>query len=900
MRYLFFLLLLGTQLSPAFGQLGLRRNNRQASASSEMNYSTPKELEIAEIKVSGSQFLDQNALISITGLKVGDRIKVPGDAISNGIKKLWEQGIVGNVAIYVSKIEEGKVYLNIELSERPRLTRYQFEGINKSQESELNDKIKLIKGRVLTDAVLKNTELTVKNFFIEKGFLNTEVKIVQSKDSVISNGVLININVDRKAKVRINKINYIGSNEINAGTLNRKMKKTNEHVRFSILEDAIKRVVYNKPSAWVYSLTHREERTYLDAKAYLSDHIKLNFFNTSKLIKQEYETDKQSLITYYNSKGFRDAEILSDSVYKHNDRTINIDIRIDEGRKYYFRNIYWTGNYVYSSDILSSILDVSKGDVYDMEMIKKKLNYNPQGADISSLYMDDGYLFFRPEAVEVKVEGDSIDVEMRIFEGKQATIDKIIVKGNDRTSDHVILREIRTLPGQKFSRSELIRTQQALSQLGYFNPETIGLNPIPDFANSTVDIEYTVEERSSDKIELSGGWGGQIGFIGTVGLVFNNFSAKDILHPRRWDPLPVGDGQQFSIRAQASGKQFQSYSFGFMEPWLGGNKPNSFSFNFNHSISRYLENYTRNEIGSLRVTGITLGLGRRLNKPDNYFTQSNSVSFQYYSLDYPDYFNSDFGFNKGNAKNISFNNTFARNSVDNPLYPRNGSQISLSTALTPPYSLFNSLNYDRASNAEKFEWIEYHKWMFDASYFVKIAGDLVLNARAHMGFLGSYGNKTGIGPFERFTMGGSGLAGQGSGFLVGREIIGLRGYLDNSLNPTEFAYEKDENGVVKDDAKTINGGTIFNKFVMELRYPVSLNPSATIFLLVFGEAGNAWNDYAKFSPYDLKRSAGVGARIFMPAFGLIGLDWGYGFDPNPGETTKSGPQFHFTIGQQIR
>lgn len=904
MRYLFFALLLTIQLNTAFAQLGLRRNNRQAStASAELSYSTPKELEIAEIKVIGSQFLDQNALISITGLKVGDRIKVPGDEISSGIKKLWEQGIIGNVAIYVSKMEEGKVYLTIELTERPRLTRFTFEGVNKSQESELNDKVKLIKGRVLTDAVLKNTELSVKSFFVEKGFLNTEVKISQAKDTLISNGVLITINVDRKAKVRINKINYIGINEVEAGVLNRKMKKTNEHVRLDILQDGLKRLVYSKPSDWWYSLNNQNKATFKDAKIYLSNHVKLNFFNTSKLIKTEYETDKTSLITFYNSKGYRDAEIESDSIYRFNDRTINIDLKINEGKKYYFKNILWSGNYIYNSDILSRILDVKKGDVYDMELINKKLNYNPQGADISSLYMDDGYLFFRIEPVEVKVEGDSIDVEMRIFEGKQATIDKIVVKGNDRTSDHVILREIRTLPGQKFSRSELIRTQQALSQLGYFNPETIGMNPVPNFAESTVDIEFTVEERSSDKIELSGGWGGQIGFIGTVGLVFNNFSAKDIMHPRRWDPLPVGDGQQLSVRAQASGKQFQSYSFGFVEPWLGGNKPNSFSFNVNRSVQRYFQNNSiRTEIGSLKVTGLTVGLGRRLNKPDNYFTQSNSVSFQYYYLDYPVGYPTDFGFTKGSAKNISFNNTFSRNSVDNPLYPRGGSQISLSTAITPPYSLFNGLDYSKSSNAQKFEWIEYHKWMFDASYFVKIAGDLVLNARAHMGFLGSYNSKTGNGPFERFTMGGSGLAGQGSGFLVGREIVGLRGYLDNSLNPTQstISYENNEAGSAEPVVKAINGGTIFNKYVMELRYPVSLNPSATIFLLVFGEAGNNWNDYKKFNPYEVKRSAGVGARIFMPAFGLIGLDWGYGFDPNPGETVKSGPQFHFTIGQQIR
>ncbi|MDN4164592.1 POTRA domain-containing protein [Cytophagales bacterium LB-30] len=900
MRYIV-LLLLFINVSAAYSQVGFRRNNR-AAATPELSYSSPRELEIAEIKVEGSEFLDANALISITGLKVGDVIKVPGDAISGAIKKLWQQGIIGNVSIQISKIEEGKVFLVIQLTERPRLTRFNFAGVNKSQESELNDKIKLIKGRVLTDAVLKNTEINVKKYFVDKGFLNTEVKITQAKDTLISNGVQLTIKVNKNAKVKINKIVFEGNDNVKDATLKRKMKNTHEHARFNIIEDMLKHVVYSSPSQWLYSLSHRDTVPFKAAKEYINDHVKLNVFNTSKLIKADFEEDKESLITYYNAKGFRDAEIVSDTFYRHDNRTIDIKLTINEGRKYYFRDIIWSGNYVYTDAVLDRILDVKKGDVYDMEMINKKLNYNPQGADISSLYMDDGYLFFTINPVEVRVEGDSIDVEMRIFEGKQATINKLIVKGNDRTSDHVILREIRTLPGQKFNRSELIRTQQQLSQLGYFDPEKIGLNPIPNFANSTVDIEFTLEERSSDKIELSGGWGGFIGFIGTVGLVFNNFSTKNLFNLDKWRPLPVGDGQQFSIRAQASGVQFQNYSVGFVEPWLGGKKPNSFSINFNHSIQRYLDFRTRDVNGALRVTGVSMGLGRRLEWPDNYFVQSNSINYQYYYLDLPVNSGSDFGFNNGEANNINFNNTISRNSVDNPLYPRGGSSLSLSTTFTPPYSLFNKLDYNNASNAEKFKWVEYHKWMFDASYFVKVFDDLVLNARAHFGFLGGYSQEAGIGPFERFTLGGSGLAGQQSGFLLGADIIALRGYQDNSLRPIEtvLSRETDANGQTTISPRNISGGTIFNKFVMELRYPVSLNPSATIFLLTFAEAGNTWNNYAEFNPYELKRSAGVGARIFMPAFGLIGLDWGYGFDRAPNGTGRSGPQFHFTIGQQIR
>jgi outer membrane protein insertion porin family len=507
------------------------------------------------------------------------------------------------------------------------------------------------------------------------------------------------------------------------------------------------------------------------------------------------------------------------------------------------------------------------------------LNFNPNGTDLGALYLDNGYLAYNCTPVEVEIIGDSIDVEMRINEGRQFDINKIIISGNDRTNDHVILREIRTLPGQKFSRAALIRSQRELSQLGYFDPEQIGINPIPNMQDGTVDLEYTLVEKPSDQVELSGGWGGYYGFVGTLGLVFNNFSLKNLTKFDKWHPLPVGDGQRLSMRVQANGKAYQSYSFSFTEPWMGGKKPNAFTVALQRSSQRTNIFSSAESQGWLKLTGFSISLARRLRWPDDYFTLSNSIN--YYLYDLKDY-GYRLGFSTGVANNITFNTTLARNSVDQPMYPRYGSSISLSLSLTPPYSLWNDINYETADNATKYKWIEYHKWMFDASFFQKLAGNLVANARVHVGYIGNYGAP--VGPFERFVMGGSGLAGQD--FLLGTDIIALRGYDDRQVTP------RDQSG--------IEGGIAYNKLVFELRYPVSLAQSATIYVLTFAEAGGNWNNYYEFNPYKLYRSAGIGARIFMPAFGLLGLDWGYGFDTLPGQTKPSGSQFHFTIGQQFR
>ena len=732
MRKILLLFIFVFLYSAADAQVGLVKKNTKDPI--QLDYRNPRVFEIAEITVTGAKFLDKNALISISGLKIGDKIKIPGDDISGAIKKLWKNGIIGDVVIYVTKIEGELVYLNIDLKERPRLTRISYDGVTKAQQSELNDQVKLIKGRVLTDVVIKNTELSVKKYYIEKGFLNAEVKIRQQEDTLVSNGVQIIIGVNKNQKVKIDQINIYGNKEFLDSKLASKMKKTNEHLRFHVFKDITELVTSSNRKKLKNFLFKKDSVTWMDVKQYLNQSVKLNFFKGSKFIRDEYENDKKSLITYYNSKGYRDARIIEDSIYKVSSNKINVDISVEEGNKYYFRDIIWTGNFIYEDRILNQVLGVSKGDVYDMELINKKLNYNPNGTDLGALYMDNGYLAYNCVPVEVQIDGDSIDVEMRITEGRQFDVNKVIVKGNDRTSDHVIYRELRTLPGQKFSRSDLIRTQRELSQLGYFDPEQIGINPIPNFQDGTVDIEYSLVERPSDQIELSGGWGGYYGFVGTLGLVFNNFSLKNLTKFDKWRPLPVGDGQRLQLRVQANGRAFQSYSFSFTEPWLGGKKPNAFTISLQRSAQRTNIFSAPEFQGWLKLTGVSVSLGRRVRWPDDYFTLSNSLSYYVYDLNNYGY---RLGFSTGVANNVTFNTTISRNSVDQPMYPRFGSSVSLSVSLTPPYSLWNDIDYKTADNATKYKWIEYHKWMFDAAFYQKLAGNLVASTRVHFGYIGN-------------------------------------------------------------------------------------------------------------------------------------------------------------------
>lgn len=899
MKRFFTVLLFISLLAPALSTYGQFRKSREKATTPEpataenLNYANPGEYYIGGIEVTGLNILDKNAMISLTGLRVGDKIKIPGDKISAAIRKLWKHGLVGDAAIIVDRIEGQNVFLSIQLSEKSRLSDFYFTGISKGRQSSLKEDLNLIKGKIVTDAMIRNTELSVKKHFVKKGFLNTEVKVTQVGDTLSRGNIRLRINVDLKQKVTINEINFVGNDDVSSMKLKKKMKKTHEHPRFA-LHRALIMGIFNTRYDTAKKMTWRQTKEFIDRN------VKLNVFNSSKFIKSEYEEDKIKIIDYLNTLGYRDAEIIADTITNFNKRSIDIDIKLMQGKKYYFRNITWTGNYKYSAATLNKILDINKGDVYNRDLITKKTSFNPKGADISGLYMDDGYLFFHVDPVEIAVVGDSIDLEMRIFEGDQATIDEVIISGNERTSDHVIRRELSTIPGQKFRRSDIIRTQQQLSTMGYFNPQKVEQDIRPNMTDGTVDIEWKVEEQSNDQVELSGGWGGYYGFVGTVGLTFNNFSLRNVPHLDKWKPLPVGDGQKVSLRAQASGRSFQSYSFSFTEPWLGGRKPNSLTVSLNHSISRLLTTtYEFSNNTSLKQSGITVGLGRRLEWPDNYFTLVNSLQFLVYN--YRNYFSSTTLPAVGQTFDLGLETTLSRNSIDNPMYPTTGSTISLSLKLTPPYSQWRPASVYNDVNT-KYKWVEMHKWMFDSKFYLKLLGgskpdsrSLVLETKAHFGFIGSYGSTAGAGPFGRFVMGGSGLAGGFNSFVLGQEIIALRGYNDRTITPPNYSQSSNANS-------GIEGGIAYSKLGLELRYPVTTGQSATIYVYTFAEGGNNWNNFYDFNPFRTYKSAGLGARIFMPAFGLIGISWGKAFDDVPlGSGDRSAHQsFQFTIGQQLR
>jgi len=813
------------------------------NADESFNPSLNRAYELGGVTINGAQFLDNNVLISISGLIIGDKIEVPGEKVTKAIKNLWEQNLFSDIAVSIDKIQYGTIFLTIDVTELPRLSRFSFTGLKKSDADDIREKIKLIKGKIVNENLLVTTRNQVKDYFVDKGFLNCAVEVEQKNDTTQANSVVLYINVRKGKKVKIHDIIFEGNNSITSRKLRKVMKDT-------------------KRKKWY------------------------TFYNTSKYITESYEKDKSALIDKYNSKGFRDAKIVEDTVYKYSKNRLNIKIKIDEGKKYYFRHITWIGNAKHTTKELSSILGIKRGDVFDQSMLDQRLQMNQEGRDVSSLYMDDGYLFFSVTPVEILVENDSIDFEMRIYEGKQAIINKVTVIGNTKTNDRVIMREIRTKPGQLFSRSDIIRSQRELAQLSYFDAEKLGVNPKPNPVDGTVDIEYVVEEKPSDQIELSGGWGNKT-VVGTLGVSFNNFSTRNFLKRNTWRPLPAGDGQTLSIRAQSNGLQYQSYNLSFVEPWLGGKKPNSFSVSAYYSVLSNALKRNDPERRSLNIYNLSVGLGKRLQIPDDYFTFYNEINYQYYVLN--NYNIGVFSVANGFFNNLSYRANLSRNSIDAPIYPRKGSQITASIQITPPYSLLrkkdrdgNEINYATADEQERYRFIEYHKWKFTASWFTPIDKDqkLVLNTKAGFGFLGMYNSQIGTSPFERFYLGGSGLSGFSQ--FDGREIIALRGYEDGSVSPT-------------------SGAAAIAKYTLELRYPVSLNPSATIYGLVFAEAGNSWGSIKQFKPFEVKRQAGGGVRIFLPMFGLLGLDYGWGFDQIPGRSDTGGGKgrFNFTIGANL-
>ena len=832
------------------------------SISSQTSYTdyelTPREYTLAGISIEGVSFLDHEVVIQKSGLQRGQKIAIPSDKISKAISKLWDQGLFSEVVILKEKVQGGNLFLRIKLKERPRMSRYSFSGISKSDADQLREDLDLYSGKIITEALKMNVKNISRNFFVGKGFLKSKASISIKSDTLINNSKILKIDIDKGEKFKINEIIIEGNSSLSDEKIKRLMKETKERKWYR----------FYKRSKFQYSL---------------------------------FDQDKETIIGKYNEIAHRDAKIISDTIFDFDENSINIILKIEEGNQYFIRDIQWSGNQKYSSGLLDTILGIKKGDLYDQTSLETKLFMNPNGNDISSLYMDDGYLFFQVTPIEKKIENDSVDLEIKVYEGKQARIKKVNVTGNTKTSDHVILRDMYTHPGDLFSRDAIIRTQRQLAQNGYFDPEKLGVNPMPNPTDGTVDIEYVVEERPNDQIELSGGWGNN-SLVGTLGLTFNNFSARKLFKKKSWSPLPSGDGQRLSIRAQSSGYFFQSYNMSFTEPWLGGKKPNSFTVSAYHSLQSYDRKFINDSLDSegnnvvnpfrrvIKITGVSIGLGKRLKWPDDYFSVYYEAGYQYYNLQN---FGNVFSFSDGFVNNPYVLWRISRNSIDQPLYPRSGSSISLSLKSSVyPYSRINNFtDHSTLTDQEKYRFLQYNKFKFTSSWFTPISKDkkLVINARLGFGLLNGWNKNLGAPPFERFYLGGSGL----SGFsLDGREIIALRGYDEQTISSN-------------------TGDRLISKYTLELRYPVSLNPSATIYLLSFLEGGNSWNDYKKYNPFKVKRSAGLGVRIFLPMFGLLGLDYGFGFDPlDPGaagevnhnaqiQSNGYRGQFHFTIGMNI-
>ena len=867
------------------------------------NQKQPKKYKIHKITVSGNQYFDETLLTSIANLSVGDEVAIPGgDNFSKAINKLWAQNYFSNVEIYITNLKGSNIEIEIAVTERARLSTFNFLGIPKGQADELMGKVGLIKGRIVTENSKQNAIEIIKKFYSEKGYESATVLIQEIKDSAISNAVSLNFIVNKGKKVKIDNIAFEGNEEIDAIKLKKKMKDTKEKARLTLYPPKTQGG-FIKPQTYTFNdyLKDKGYLTYSLTKKVLDPFVRLKIFTGAKFDAKKYAQDKERIIEYYNSIGHRDAVIEKDTTYYNEAGDKNIDIKINEGRKYYFGNITWKGNTKYNDSILTVILGIKKGDVYSLETLNKKLGKGggpPEGGDISGLFMDDGYLFFRSEAIETAVYKDTIDHEIRLFEGPQATWKEVKITGNDKTKEHVIRRELRTLPGEKFVRSDVLRSIRELSQLNFFNPEKITPNIVPNPEDGTVNVNWQVEEKSSDQLELSAGWGGNIGLTGTLGISFNNFSIKRLFHKDAWDPLPMGDGQKLSFRIQSNGRAFRSYNFSFTEPWLGGKKRNAFSVSFydtkfSNAYDPVARTYTSSAANNsyIQTTGGGISLGKQLSWPDDYFSLSVGINFARYKLKnyYIDRVNLP-GFNNGFSHNLSFKAVIQRSSIDQPMFPRSGSNFLLSLQLTPPYSLFDK---SIATQVNPYKWVEYYKTRFNAEWYIpltKPVGDdnkqLVLKAAAKFGFLGRYNGKLNISPFERFQVGDAGLTNQFA--LLGYDIIAHRGYP---------VYQSSDPKINPEQTGATEYFTIFNKYVLELRYPLSLNPSSTIYAVGFLEAANGWYSMQDYNPFRLRRSVGVGMRFFLPMFGLLGFDYGIGLDRyTTGSSLKDMSRFTFMLG----
>ena len=835
----------------------------------EVDYNNPKKYVVGGVRVEGNNYFAQEQILQITGLQKGMEVTVPGEELSSIVNRLWLQRYFEDVAIAVDSLAPGRdtAFFKICVTERPRVSRWTFSGVKTGEQKELLERLNLRRGGEFSDYVAKTSTDIIKRYYKEKGFLNVNVDVNTKKDTMIRSAIRVQFAVDRGEKVKVKKITFSGNENVKETKLVRSMKKTKD-ARF------------------------------------------INFFSSKKFNESEYDNDKRAMLSAFNEAGYRDARIVKDTMYYLEPGRLQIDFEIDEGKRYYFRDITWTGNSVYNSETLNDILMIKKGDVYDVVTMEKRLfgGGKQNEFDVSKLYRDNGYLFFNLQPVELNIQGDSVDVEMRIVEGKPATLNNIIINGNDLTNERVVRRQVFTRPGYLFSQSDFERSVREIASMGQFDPEAImdasrGYSIVPNSMNNTVDIIYNVTEKPSSQLELSGGWGGNT-FVATVGVSFNNFSTRRFFDKSAWRPVPLGDAQNLAVRFQTNGTYYTSLSASFSEPWLFGKKPTSLNMSvyYTSQTNSYLAFNILNNNEFMEVYGFAAGIGKRLKWPDNYFVLYNQLSWQTYRLQNWAY---QFLFNTGISHNLSYTLSLSRNSTDQQIYPRQGSDFSFSIQLTPPYSLlrkknrgileangnptkvsnWRDINYDMQTSQDRYKWIEYHKWTFKGAIYTKLVGDLVLMARAQFGYLGYYNRNWGYSPFEGFRVGGDGMSGYDT---YGSEIVSLRGYENYSLTPQgTSSYNTTGN---------YYAGNVYDKFTVELRYPVVLQPQSTIYALVFLEGGNCWSDIRNFNPFQIRRSAGVGVRVFLPMIGLLGVDWGYGFDNHDGQ---GGSQFHFVIGQQF-
>lgn len=864
--------------------------------------SSPKEYTIAGITVTGAKAFDANLIISISGMAVGDKIIIPGtDVFGKAITKLWRQSLISDVEIYLTRLEERDLYIEFAITERPRLASFKIEGIKKGERDDLEPKLGLSKDRVVTENMKLSAVEAIRKFYHGKAFRNVEIELKEIPEPALNNSVTLIFVINKGKKVKVNSINFSGNESLAGQKLKKQMKGTKEMNRITLFPvevknpfgDTVTRPPFKDYIKDVGFMSVSKTRDYVDP------YFRIRGFSGAKFNEAKYSDDKEQILDYYNSRGFRDAVILEDTPVIDDKNNLNLFIKVSEGRQYYFGDIVWRGNTKYNDSLLNTILGIKKGDVYNLEILNKRLGkqLSAEGADIGSIYMDDGYLFFNVDPVETAVYNDTIDFELRMREGPQATYGVITISGNNKTKDYVIRRELRTIPGEKFSRSDIIRTQRELGQLGFIDAEKINPQVVPNAENGTVDINWAIEERSADQLELSAGFGGGIGLTGTLGVSFNNFSIKNITKRSTWDPLPSGDGQKFSARVQSNGKAFRSYNVSFTEPWLGGKKRNSFTVGYsNTKYANAFDNFGRycktcGDTSYIKTASFNISLGKQLKWPDDYFNLIYSLNIQRYKL--RNYSNIFQGISNGTSTNISLRLALVRNSAGpNPIFPTSGSNFMLSGQFTLPYS---ALGITSAS-ANNYSLPEFHKWRMNAEWFVPIGmargeeknKQFILKIAAKYGFIGRYNSNLEISPFERFQLGDAGLSNNFA--LLGYDIIAHRGYP---------VYDKSNPRINPDGITPSQFFTIFNKYTMELRYPFSTSAGSTIYGLAFFEAANGWYDFKSYDPFKLRRSAGLGLRFFLPMFGLLGFDYGIGFDRYTNTSgLKGAAKFTFMLGQE--